>query len=76
MEVTLARIEDLEEIASLFDRYRIFYRQPSDLEAARNFLKQRFDRSDARIFVSRIEAQIVGFTQLYPSFSSVAMKPV
>ncbi|PSB58150.1 GNAT family N-acetyltransferase [Chamaesiphon polymorphus] len=76
MEINLAGIEDLDEIAKLFDCYRIFYQQPSDLEAARNFLKQRFDRSDARIFVARIEGQTVGFTQLYPSFSSVAMKPV
>jgi hypothetical protein len=34
MEVTLAQIEDLEEVSKLFDRYRVFYNQSSDLATA------------------------------------------
>jgi ribosomal protein S18 acetylase RimI-like enzyme len=76
MEVVLAKMEDLEEVATLFDRYRVFYNQSSDLEAARSFLQERFHQKDSRIFVARDNERIVGFTQLYPSFSSVSMKTV
>jgi ribosomal protein S18 acetylase RimI-like enzyme len=76
MEVRLVQIEDLEAVSGLFDRYRIFYNQPTDLEAARSFLSQRFEQSDSTIFVAHADDRIVGFLQLYPSFSSVSMKRV
>jgi ribosomal protein S18 acetylase RimI-like enzyme len=76
VEVTLARIQDLEEVSILFDRYRVFYQQPTDLEAARSFLRDRFQKQDSKIFVARTDDLIRGFMQLYPSFSSVAMKPI
>jgi ribosomal protein S18 acetylase RimI-like enzyme len=76
MKVILVRSEDLAEVSILFDRYRVFYNQSSDLEAARSFLQQRFDRKDSTIFIARNREQVVGFTQLYPSFSSVSMKRV
>ncbi len=74
MEVILANLEHLAAAAALFDQYRIFYEQPSDLEAARRFLKARFEAEDSAIFLAREETDSVGFMQLYPSFSSVAMQ--
>jgi hypothetical protein len=76
MEVVLAHSEDLEELVALFDQYRVFYKQPSNLEAARHFLKERFQTSDSTIFVARENSCGRGFTQLYPSFSSVSMKRI
>ena len=76
MEVVLARIEELEEVSRLFDLYRVFYNQSSDLEAARSFIQQRFHQKNSQIFIARVQEQTVGFTQLYPSFSSVSMKPI
>jgi ribosomal protein S18 acetylase RimI-like enzyme len=76
MEVTLACVEDLEAVSNLFDRYRVFYDQATDLDAARSFLQQRFEQGDSTIFIARADSKIVGFTQLYPSFSSVSMKRV
>ena len=76
MEVILARIEELEEVSRLFDRYRVFYNQSSDIEAARSFIQQRFHQKNSTIFIARSQEQTVGFTQLYPSFSSVSMKPI
>ena len=76
MEVVLARFEHLEEVSKLFDQYRVFYKQPSDLEAARKFLQERFQKNDSTVFVASNDGCIVGFTQLYPSFSSVSMKRV
>jgi ribosomal protein S18 acetylase RimI-like enzyme len=76
MEVLQARLEHLEEVAKLFDQYRVFYQSSSDLEAAREFLQDRFHKQDSIILVVQNDGRIVGFTQLYPSFSSVSMKPI
>lgn len=76
MEVFQARSEHLEEVSKLFDQYRVFYKSPSDDEAASKFLEERFKKGDSTIFVASDDGRIVGFTQLYPSFSSVSMKGV
>jgi ribosomal protein S18 acetylase RimI-like enzyme len=76
MEILLANINHLESISVLFDKYRIFYNQPSNLEAAKEFLKERFNNNDSVVFAANDNGQLVGFTQLYPSFSSVSMKRV
>jgi ribosomal protein S18 acetylase RimI-like enzyme len=76
IKVMQAQIEHLEEIAILFDLYRMFYQQSSDLEAARKFIYDRLQKSDSTIFVARDNGSIVGFVQLYPSFSSVSMKRI
>jgi ribosomal protein S18 acetylase RimI-like enzyme len=76
MEVLLAHVEHLQEVSKLFDQYRVFYKQSSDIEAARAFLQERFQKHDSIIFVAHDNGLIIGFTQLYPSFSSVSMKRV
>ncbi len=76
MEVFQARFEHLEEVSKLFDQYRVFYKSSSDLKAAKKFLQERFQKGDSIIFVVSNDGCIVGFTQLYPSFSSVSMKRV
>src|SRR4030095_15059128 len=75
MQIRAARPEDLPELARLFDAYRVFYRAPSALAAAERFLRDRFARGDSHLFValSPHEVKLAGFTQLYPSFSSVSM---
>lgn len=76
MEIFQASSEHLEGVSKLFDQYRIFYKSSSDYETAKQFLKERFKKKDSTIFVASIGKYIVGFTQLYPSFSSVSMKRV
>lgn len=76
MEVFQARLEHLEEVSQLFDQYRVFYNALSDLKTAKKFLEERFQKGDSIIFIAINEERIVGFTQLYPSFSSVSMKRV
>ncbi|MEO7708126.1 MAG: GNAT family N-acetyltransferase [Caldimonas sp.] len=67
---------DLEPLADLFDRYRQFQGQPADRAAARRFLKARFDHGESILFIALEEATALGFAQLYPSFSSVALSRV
>ncbi|MGF7050621.1 ribosomal protein S18 acetylase RimI-like enzyme [Paenibacillus sp. DS2015] len=75
-EVNQSTIEDLHEISELFNEYRIFYGQESNVEQALKFLFERFEHRESIIFVVRdvSENNIVGFTQLYPVFSSVSME--
>ena len=68
--------KDLDTVAILFDGYRQFYGQTSDLAAALGFLKARFEHGQSTIFLAESDGQAVGFTQLYPSFSSVSMARV
>ena len=76
VEIVEATAADIETVAQLFDAYRVFYRQSSDLAAARAFITQRFARRDAAIFLAKQDGAAVGFVQLYPSLSSVSMGPI
>ncbi len=72
----IASIEDLDSLTSLFDAYRVFYRQESNSSAARHFLNQRIQRQESVILIAERGGVAVGFTQLYPAFSSVRMTPI
>jgi len=68
-------IQDLEALSLLFDGYRVFYKQGSDIDAAKAFLKARIEKNESVIFVSATKTeQLTGFVQLYPLFSSTRMK--
>jgi len=69
-----ATIQDLHQLAELFDQYRIFYHKDSDIPAAEKFLKERIKKQDSEIFVAENNGELVGFVQLYPIFSSTRMK--
>ena len=74
MEIYQATIEDLEGVSNLFNSYRMFYEQTSDLEGAENYIKERLENEESVIFVVKNNQGYVGFTQLYPTFSSISMK--
>jgi ribosomal protein S18 acetylase RimI-like enzyme len=68
--------KEIALVAPLFDAYRQFYGQAADLEGARQFLLERLQRGEAVLFAVIENGNALGFTQLYPSFSSVSMKPI
>ena len=71
-----ANIDDLGHLARLFNAYRVWYHKDSDLEMAKEFLSERITKEESVIFLAIIEGEILGFTQLYPLFSSTRMKPL
>lgn len=71
-----AVLADLDAVAVLFDGYRQFYGQASDEASAKTFLKARFEHGQSVVLLAESQGQAVGFTQLYPSFSSVSMARV
>jgi GNAT superfamily N-acetyltransferase len=75
MKIIQATSNQINQLIPLFDRYRVFYEQKSNPKAARTFLKERFNKKDSIIFIALDSAGMgLGFTQLYPSFSSVSMQ--
>jgi GNAT superfamily N-acetyltransferase len=74
MTIRRAKKKDIGDLSVLFDKYRIFYKQKSDVENARSFLKKRMKRKESVIFVAEERDELIGFTQLFPIFSSVSMK--
>ena len=73
IEVRQAVLSDIEAVALLFDEYRQFYGRESNVDAGRKFLLSRFSHGESVIFIATNEDEPVGFTQLYPCFSSLSL---
>ncbi len=73
ISIRQATIADLEALSVLFDGYRQFYGRDSNIAAAKQFLLDRFNHAESVLFIAHEGADPVGFTQLYPSFSSVSL---
>lgn len=74
MTIYEATKNDVGGVSNLFNLYRMFYNQPSDLEGARSYITERMEKGDSVIFVAKMDDEYVGFTQLYPTFSSISMR--
>lgn len=67
-----ANTEHLDSVAKLFDGYRGFYGQPSNLAQSRAFIAERMAGNESAIFLVEDESgEALGFVQLYPTFSSI-----
>ena len=66
---------NLDQLVPLFDEYRMFYKQQSDVASAYSFLENRINNNESVIFLAYIDDKPVGFTQLFFSFSSVSLQP-
>lgn len=70
----LRRPEELDATTPLFGAYRRFYGRTADPASERAFLAERAARGESVVFLAHNAAgTAVGFTQLYPSFSSNSM---
>jgi len=69
---------DVDRVAPLFDAYRQFYAQAPDLPLARRYLAERLGRAESVLFLAEdaTSGEPLGFTQLYPTFCSVAARPI
>ena len=76
MEIVQASLKDIEPVSILFAYYREFYKQPYNIDLARNFIKERLTESDSVIFIAIENGEYVGFTQLYPSFTSIGVAKI
>lgn len=75
MQIIQATTAYLNALAPLFNGYRIFYKQESNLDAAKHFLSERFEKEDSIILIALSENnEPIGLTQLYPSFPAYVCK--
>ena len=69
-----ATIEDVAIVAKMFDAYRMFYQQPSDIKGATEFITERLQKNESVVLIALINDHAMGFTQLFPIFTSVGMQ--
>ena len=74
MEIFQATMNELEELTVLFDEYRQFYGIESDVSGAKAFLQLRMALKESIIFIVVENGNTIGFAQLYPTFSSIALQ--
>ncbi len=75
--VKVASMANLQSVAVLFNQYRQFYEQGSDLALATEFIQQRMQNAESVILLAEdAQGKPLGFCQLYPSFCSVEAKPI
>ena len=72
MEITRINLSEADLVIRLFDKYRVFYKKESDIALAGQFIKTRLNNNESVIFVVLDDDLPVGFTQLYPKYSSVS----
>lgn len=78
LKIVRATRGHIAQLVPLFDAYRVFYGQESDPGAARSYLLDRLAQDESVIFLAsdKESERPLGFTQLYPSFSSVNLRPL
>ncbi|TGK82226.1 GNAT family N-acetyltransferase [Leptospira noumeaensis] len=76
MKIRQANYKDVLKISPVFDEYRQFYGQSTNITGATRFLQDRMEHAQSIIFVAEDPntGEIAGFTQLYPVFSSISMQ--
>ena len=74
LNIIRANFTHLDQVAPLFDGYRVYYAQTTDIESSKEFIRQRIVLQDSVIFLAVDDnGKGLGFTQLYPTLSSVSM---
>lgn len=74
MKIEQITDETIHSVVPLFDAYRQFYNQPGNVGAAERFLQERVSKGESVIFLATINGEAAGFVQLYPTFSSIALR--
>ena len=79
MRIIKATLEHLDLLTPMFVKYREFYGQLPYPDSSRSFLEKRLKRDESVIYLALPDdddGKLLGFCQLYPSYSSLSLKPV
>lgn len=75
-----AGLEELDYVSELFDKYRVFYSQKSNIQEAKRFIKERMINKESVILLAvEVNGEVkipMGLIQMYPSFSSVSIDKI
>ena len=75
MSIHQASLDDLDTLETLFSGYLAFYERNHDVAAIRQFLGDRITNEQSVIYIATSDDRPLGFTQLYPAFASLSLKP-
>ena len=75
VHIRRATLSDVGQLTGLVEQYRAFYLQDSNALTVQ-FMSDRISRDESVAFVAEIDDALVGFTQCYPSFSTVSLSVV
>lgn len=72
-----AFMDDLSSAVKIIMKYRNFYGIKSQSEEeVTEFVKKRLENKQSKIFIALSDCdEVIGFIQLYPSYSTVSLKP-
>ncbi len=73
LNISAVGLKQLDQLVPLFDKYMVFYQQPSAPDKCRAYLQERIERGEAQIFIACDGERALGFALNYPSFSSVSL---
>ncbi len=78
MRIVQATLEHLDLLTPMFIKYREFYGELALPDSSRKFLENRLKRKESVIYMALAddEDRLLGYCQLYPSFSSLSLKRV
>lgn len=76
MRIVQATAEHLDQLTPLFVAYREFHGAMPAIEQSRDFLHQRITQQESNIYLAFQDDQLAGFCQVYPSFSSLSLRPI
>jgi ribosomal protein S18 acetylase RimI-like enzyme len=74
-EISRATLSDLAQLHGLVEKYRAFYKQPEN-EKTLSYPEERIKNEEAIVFIARLDGVAVGFTLLYPTFSTVSLSNI
>lgn len=73
MNISILNVDDVNKILPIFDEYRVYFGQQSNVDAAYDFLYNNLSNNDAVIFIAEDDEGVIGFLQLYTMLSSMKM---
>ncbi len=78
MRIVQATLEHLDLLTPLFIKYREFYGELPFPDSSRKFLETRIKRKESIIYLALAddEDKLLGYCQLFPSYSSLSLKRV
>ncbi|HXW77524.1 MAG TPA: GNAT family N-acetyltransferase [Candidatus Eremiobacteraceae bacterium] len=74
--IDIAGPSDLDTLVPLFDAYRVFYEQPSDPAAAREFLTRRLSERGSLLLLARWDGAPAGLARAFETYGSIALRPL
>jgi ribosomal protein S18 acetylase RimI-like enzyme len=73
MNIIRATITNLEQLSPLVDAYGQFYKRPSNLDGIKLYLQEKLSKNQCVVFMAFEGQDEIGFTLLYPHYSTAAL---